>query len=237
MKNINIKKTLKSKSHIVCPHCMNILDNVEITSLKKLYKEKYDFNYQTSCDECKKLLKFFIFNDSIYIKRINKFNDNLERLFNFKVTLTSSKQSGNIEYSAVFLAKNQFELYKKLKMFSENFEEVLKIEYLDKDNNWIEYEHNYKIIYEIYDFINNTKNKEVNMIMILKKFKGFKQDFIYDRVFDLLEMDLIKTIDKSECPNCHHLDDFKENDFKQRCSRCKSCYISDNLEECFRIIN
>lgn len=75
------------------------------------------------------------------------------------------------------------------------------------------------------------------MPYIMKFFKNTKK--AYEAISEAIDNNLVEKIDYIQCPHCYNLDIFDENNNKStnRCSRCKSVYIADSIEERFKLIN
>lgn len=93
-------------------------------------------------------------------------------------------------------------------------------------------------IKEIFDLAKEKHNTDtLPMPYIMRFFKNTKE--AYEAISEAIDDNLVEKIEYIQCPYCYHLDIFDENNSRNtnRCSRCKSVYIADGIEERFKLIN
>lgn len=75
------------------------------------------------------------------------------------------------------------------------------------------------------------------MPYIMKFFKDTKK--AYESISEAIDDNLVEKIDYVQCPHCYNLDVFDEDNSKNTnyCSRCKSVYIPDSIEERFKLVD
>ena len=93
-------------------------------------------------------------------------------------------------------------------------------------------------IKEIFTLAKEKHNTDtLSMSYIIKFFKNTKK--AYDAISEAIDDNLVEKIDYIQCPHCYNLDVFDEDNNKStdRCSRCKSVYIADSIEERFKLVD